>query len=239
MNSVFVIEIKDFDSNKEILHLNSLLSKEKQIRVEKFLKKEDIYRCILGELLLRYSLWNFYDYKVKNIKFLYNEFGKPRLYYTDNQNIHFNISHSGNWIVCGISNQPIGIDVECINNNVSDIAQRFFTNAENNYIKTQIPTEQAKAFFKIWTLKESYIKCVGKGLTIPLNSFSIIITEDEVLLYKNNKVDYSYSFISKKISNFSYLGLCIKNSDMAVCNVKINYITIQQILNWVYNNLEL
>ena len=109
MNSVYAIEIKDFDAIKEILNLKSLLSKEKQIRVEKFVREKDKCQCILGELLLRYSLWNFYDYKFKNIEFSYNEFGKPRLRYIDNRNIHFNISHSGNWIVCGIYNQPVGI----------------------------------------------------------------------------------------------------------------------------------
>lgn len=236
MNSVYAIEIKDFDAIKEILNLKSLLSKEKQIRVEKFVREKDKCQCILGELLLRYSLWNFYDYKFKNIEFSYNEFGKPRLRYIDNRNIHFNISHSGNWIVCGIYNQPVGIDVECIdnNNNISGIVQRFFTDVENYYIQMQIPNRQTEAFFKLWTLKESYIKCVGKGLSIPLNSFSINIIGDEILLYTNNKIDYSYSFISKKISDELCFGLCVNHNEKNVGDVNVINISVQQILDWAY-----
>lgn len=234
MNSIYAIDVKGFPQNDEIFSLKPLLSGEKRNQIDKYVKMEDKYRCIIGELLLQYSLWNYCDYKFSGIKLSYNEYGKPRLYDMRTYNIHFNISHSANWVVCAIFNKPVGIDVEyidCLSNN-SDIARRFFADIENDYIFKHSQISQTDAFYKLWTLKESYIKCMGKGLSIPLNSFSVILTEDRISLCQKNKIDYSCSFISRKIADDIYLGLCVSDYEEQIsCNNMI-YITIQQILDW-------
>lgn len=227
---VYAIHNRDYKSNKDIDSLIPIISEEKKTRVERFILKEDKNRCILGEVLVRFVLWNYFNYNLCDIKFKYNEYRKPILY--DNEDIHFNISHSGDWIVCGISDRPIGIDVEFITKDVDGIAQRFFVEEENTYINKQLPTKQYDAFFKIWTLKESYIKCIGKGLSIPLNTFYFKISEKNISFYKNEKLNCSYLFQSKRISDDYYLGLCTEKRDGKMWDGAINYISVQQLVNW-------
>lgn len=99
-------------------------------------------------------------------------YGKPFL--PRHPDFHFNISHAGQWIVCAFSSDRIGVDIEHCKQISMEIADRFFTPSEYKGIMKLPPHEQQLAFYKIWTQKESYIKAIGKGLTIPLNSIQAI-----------------------------------------------------------------
>lgn len=119
-------------------------------------------RCICAEALLRRALGR-KDYCLR-----YGENGKP--YLTDNDNFHFNISHSGRWVVIAYGSSPVGVDVQELRDKVPEgIAQRFFTGDEQSYVG-----DDSRRFFRIWTGKESYIKYLGTGLKTPLNSFSVL-----------------------------------------------------------------
>lgn len=86
--------------------------------------------------------------------------------------IDFNLSHSGNKVMCVISDMRVGCDVEEIKEN-SGVARRFFTKTE-----AELATDNPLMFTRIWTLKESFIKTTGEGLKRPLNSFRICFDED-------------------------------------------------------------
>lgn len=88
------------------------------------------------------------------------------------EEIHVNLSHSGDWAVCAVSDGSVGIDIERVKTADIAIAKRFFTPQEYNYIKNS--ALQDDAFFEMWVRKESFIKAVGKGLAIPLSSFSVL-----------------------------------------------------------------
>ena len=84
--------------------------------------------------------------------------------------VHFNISHAGKYIVCIVSDEPVGIDIELLKSADLKIAERFFTSDETEYIMLG---EQTLRFCEVWTMKESRIKREGLGLHKPLNSFSV------------------------------------------------------------------
>lgn len=87
-------------------------------------------------------------------------------------------------MLCVVDNKPVGIDIEEIKYiEYEEIAKRFFTAREFDYIVNQELCFQLNSFYEIWTLKESYIKCLGQGLSIPLKSFSI-----ELEKYENMKM---------------------------------------------------
>ncbi len=111
----------------------------------------------------------------------FNEYGKP--FYKEYPDIHFSISHSGTKVMCVISDKEVGCDVERIKNRNHDIAKRFFTTDEYSLIQSQ-PSEEERVnmFFRIWTLKESFVKCIGTGLSTELNTFSIIPSANAITI---------------------------------------------------------
>ena len=94
--------------------------------------------------------------------------GKP--YLPGYPGLHFNLSHSGPWGVCALSKAPVGVDVELVRPLRYDLARRFFTPGEQAWLRGRPEGE----FFRLWTRKESFLKALGKGLTLPLDSFSVL-----------------------------------------------------------------
>jgi 4'-phosphopantetheinyl transferase len=87
--------------------------------------------------------------------------------------------------------RQLGVDVENVHRMTScqELAKRFFAPSEYEYLRNLPPSLQRDAFFRIWTLKEAYIKAEGKGLSIPLASFSFRFSAEnpaEVTLTSNS-----------------------------------------------------
>ena len=102
---------------------------------------------------------------------LENGHGKP--YLRDYPDVHFSLSHSGDYAMCVISCFPIGCDIQKISDARTHVARRFFTPAEQLYLQSS-DNPQAE-FTRIWTRKESYVKMKGLGISAcPLTSFDVI-----------------------------------------------------------------
>ena len=101
-----------------------------------------------------------------------NGYGKPVF---RDVPIHFGLSHSENFAMCVMSEKPVGCDIEKIKKADMRVAERFFTGCEFEFL-LGISEENARneEFYRLWTMKESYIKWDGRGLEIPLNSFCVI-----------------------------------------------------------------
>lgn len=96
---------------------------------------------------------------------------KPMLDAPLSASFQFNLSHSGNLALCAVDAAPLGVDVETAAHPSLRIADRQFTPGETAWLRAQPDPEQA--FRRIWVLKESYLKALGCGLTMPLNAFEI------------------------------------------------------------------
>ena len=164
----------------------SYIPENKQKRIKRFLKYEDSLRTLIAEVLIRKIIMQ--ELKIPNgeIFFKINNYGKP--YLKDWDEFHFNISHSGKWVVCAISNKPVGIDVERIKDLNIKIADRFFSKEEVEDLYKIKKSERLKYFFDLWTLKESYIKADGRGMFLPLNSFSFGIKDNIITFKTENKL---------------------------------------------------
>ena len=138
---------------------------------------------LYGELMIRQVLKKQFSIKNEEIKLLKNDAGKP---YIKGFPIHFNISHAGDFVVCVFSEQAVGIDIEQIKEIDLKIAQRFFCQHEYEDLLAKQESEQLDYFYSLWTLKESYIKWLGTGLSTPLNSFCFSIAGTEILCADEN-----------------------------------------------------
>ena len=152
-------------------YLAMLPAKAKQ-RVLQYVRAEDLQRSLFGELLVRRMVSEKLNIPFGEIEIGFSSKGKPML--KGKNDLHFNLSHSGHWVVCAIANKPVGIDVEVIQPGKLKIAKRFFTDTEIKNLRSKEEQEQLHYFFDLWTLKESYLKVLGKGLTLALNSFSVV-----------------------------------------------------------------
>lgn len=175
MVEVYALNIRESVEKKIIHKLIKFISSDKAKRASNFRSREDSYRTVLGELLARYVICYESACLNKDIKMQLSVGKKPQLLYPNG--LFFNISHSGDWVICGISNCPIGVDIEHIKKNKCNlnVIERFFSSEEKNYLLNDgKDINTVTKFYRLWTLKESYVKADGRGLALPLKSFSII-----------------------------------------------------------------
>ena len=154
-------------------------------RIEKVnrLKPTDKKAQSIGvELLLRRAV-NEITGEDKNAEWDTDHNGK--LYLINHPKIHVNLSHSGDYAVCAVHDAPVGVDIQKMGEYDERIVNRFFTLDEAEYIKSA--ADKKSAFYIVWTRKESFLKATGKGLTVPLNSVSVL---DDTVIYEG----MSYTF---------------------------------------------
>ena len=140
------------------------------------------------------------------------------------QNIFFSISHSEHYVVISVGKCENGVDIECNSICDYDIAKHFFTGEEYRMI-----LHDKKMFARLWTLKESYTKTLGKGLKIPLNSFSVSVGNAETKKEKTKcfcNCSYvegcSYCFKEYLYDNYfiSVCGNCKISDELIILDLK-------------------
>ena len=88
--------------------------------------------------------------------------------------IYFNLSHSAHMALCAVSDVPVGCDIEQVTNAPLDIAERVFSDKERRYIwEGRSARETDRRFFRLWTMKESYLKMTGEGMNFPIERIEI------------------------------------------------------------------
>lgn len=164
-----------------------LCSLKEKKRSKEFYFEKDQSQFILSRAFLRTVLSHYLPTKPNEWQFIRNSFGKPSIQFPIYKNVlQFNLSHTKEWIVCAVTwNYDIGVDVECYLRQVKnkELACRFFAQQEVDQLSQLSVEKQKFHFFDYWTLKEAYIKACGKGLYIPLNSFSFELDQNEIKIH--------------------------------------------------------
>lgn len=162
-----------------------------QKKIMGYRRWQDAQLSLLGRILLYKGADNFSKkYKKANVK--YNKYKKP---YFEEDKIYFNISHSGEIVVCAVTDvSDIGIDIELQCDIQIEDFQLQMTKGEWAKIFTSI--NKLDSFYGYWTQKEAVIKNSGKGLSVPLKSFEILedvaIIEGKTFFLKEIKLHEKY-----------------------------------------------
>lgn len=164
--------------------LTSYISNERNEKIKYYKYKIDADRALIAEILCRVAIIENLNIKNSDIYFDIHEYGKPYLKF--HKDFHFNLSHSGDWVVCAIDDKHIGIDIEKVEILDLDISRNFFASDEYQDLLSQNPNNQLSYFYDLWTIKESYIKAYGKGLSLDLHSFSVGIKNENIILKKGS-----------------------------------------------------
>ncbi len=163
-----------------------MVSAERLAASLKFRFQNDRLRSIGGELLVRSAIRQRLGLKNDDIKFSKNHFGKPFL--TGSENFHFNISHSGELAICAISPYEIGCDCEFMDQeNKFDDIRSVFSESELLSIDSLSGMDRTMKCYEIWTVKESFIKCTGYGLSEDISKIETYGGYGRFRIRKNGK----------------------------------------------------
>lgn len=133
---------------------------DKQRRILRQRIKQNADNMLVGTILAKYMLRKVFHIPFSAQHISYGRYGKP--YLRDYPNVHFNISHSGQFVVCAVSANPIGVDVQVIVPYQRDVAKRVCSPEELMQIESS--PDPSVEFTKCWTQKEAYVKMKGTGL---------------------------------------------------------------------------
>lgn len=166
------ISAADYD---QALHLAGA---GKRQQIERYRFPDDARRSLFADMMIRYLAATTLGLRNDDLLFAKSIHGKP--YLTNDPHFQYNISHSGRYVLCGIHHSPIGVDIEQLQEVKPAVAKRVLSPEEypNVWINDALSPE---AFLVYWTLKESYMKCIGEGMLIPFNS---IVFEKSALDYQ-------------------------------------------------------
>jgi 4'-phosphopantetheinyl transferase len=115
--------------------------------------------------------------------------GKP--YLPDYPHICFNLSHSSGYIACAIGDKPVGIDVEVWKNRrTGEKVVKKFHPLERELYENTAADRQQELFYRLWVFKESFVKAMGEGLRIPLDSFCLSEDGKTVCQSRNDRTYY-------------------------------------------------
>lgn len=197
LESPEIMEGLSEERKHKILKLRQLLSRKQSLGAGKLLQK------ILESKGL--SMDDIY----------YDDNGKPLI-----KGLCFNLSHSEEAVVCAVGDSTVGIDIEKIRNVKDHIADRYFTDGENAHLAQFVERRQKEEFFRLWTMKESYMKYTGEGMKLALDSFEFQFLDD-IRVFRDGKQCEchikEYDVVDHKLT------VCAKENEFAD---KITYIEI-------------
>lgn len=151
-----------------------LLTEEERARRERFVFTRHRRLYLVTRALVRTTLSRYSSVDPGAWQFAAGPQGKPAIV-NEGIDLQFNLSHTDGIVVCALTRgHEVGVDVENVGRiaDFSGLSRRFFADPEHDDLMRRPPHRIAETFFHYWTLKESYIKACGGGLSIPLDSFA-------------------------------------------------------------------
>jgi 4'-phosphopantetheinyl transferase len=151
------------------------LSENELAQADRFHFAEHRRDFIVGRAFLRTALGRYLGVDGARVIFDYTTYGKPSIAGPKSQyGLFFNLTHSHHLALLAVTLEgDVGIDVEYVHNVDDGIPERYFSPSEVSALRALPKNLQQEAFFNCWTRKEAYIKSLGEGLSLALDSFDV------------------------------------------------------------------
>jgi 4'-phosphopantetheinyl transferase len=193
------------------------LDREERERAARFRIEADRREFIAAHALLRAMLTYYFGVPSPEWRFLVDANGKPWIDpQVGSHEIQFNISHTRGLVAAALASRgAIGVDVEEIDDAKADlaIAEGYFARSEVEILQRAPPSERTRCFFRLWTLKEAYIKAIGKGLSAPLNSFAFTFEPLRIASLSGGSEDANWRFAVLPASHRHVLSIATDRID--------------------------
>lgn len=171
---------RQFEDESVFSQALELVSPYRRQKIALLRHENDRNRSLAASLALDAALKN-YGLEERVMEYDIGQQGKPTLrYYPE---IHFSLSHSGDYAICSIGEEEIGNDIEWVREGKERVAERFFAEKELSWmLSAESSEEKEERMFRIWTIKESFLKVTGLGMSLPLKDFAVIMENDKASL---------------------------------------------------------
>lgn len=147
------------------------------------------------------------DYDENSRMYIDKESGKKLL---------FNITHAGELVAVAVAESCVGLDIECKDDKDFHVTERMFAPEDREYI-----LGNQNRFRDVWTIKESFLKCTGEGIVVPLNSFTVdyegIFKKPLKVISKGHEMKDDYYVMTERIVDGSYsFSVCMQKSNLVL-----------------------
>ena len=169
----------------------ALLSPDERERHERFYFDKDRHHYLVAHALVRTTLSRYADVEPAAWVFHSGPHGRPEVAGHDTTAaLRFNLTHTNGMVAVAVARgADVGVDAEGfrVRDTGVDIARRFFAPAETAHLERQPPADRLRVFLEVWTLKEAYIKAIGKGLTAGLDTFAMQLDEPPTVVFADDR----------------------------------------------------
>lgn len=180
MVNLYAIDIRVLPDPKENPAVLHDISSSRRKKVMSYLQADDRKRCLGAGILLACILP---IYGENPEKITYGPEGKPQV-----ENVHFNLSHSGDLVICAIGEKAVGCDIEKVGEEPEGVAKSFFHRNEAEYLQRFRGPERSEMFYRFWTWKESYVKMTGEGMKLSLQDFEILPEGERIRVRRGDEI---------------------------------------------------
>lgn len=186
------------------------VTENRRRKADRFTFEKDKRLCVGAELLLRKALVLAGAGTIVP-ETEEGEYGKP--YLKDYPGIRFNLSHSGDMVLCAISDREVGCDIELIEKvpNLNLMSRFFYRDEFEKIMNAGSAEEQMKTFYRFWTLKESFMKMKGLGMHLGPETFGIRLEKNTPRLICGEEGPVAYCFREYDSVKGYRCALCIEN----------------------------
>ena len=213
MVHLYAADIGSLPDPKEAPALLHELDTERKCRIMKYLKAEDRKRSLGAGLLLNRVLPR---YGASPDAVRAGADGKPEV-----EGIFFNLSHSGHIVICATAEKEVGCDVEKIVKAPEGVAERFFHTGESAYVNACMGEERDHRFFRIWTMKESYIKMTGEGMSLAFDRFELLPGPEKTNVRRDGKL------LSCRIMDYDIPGYTVSVCAKEEFSEHVEYVSLR------------
>jgi 4'-phosphopantetheinyl transferase len=197
----------------DVAPMHGLLDLSEQTKADRFRMAADRDAYIAAHALLRTTLSSFIDTAPGDWRFQIDVSGKPELELSQAPpHLHFSLSHTRGLAACAVGwPHALGIDAEKWRSPAPiELATRYFAPSEARLLATQAPTQQTSTFYRLWTLKEAYLKAIGQGLAAPLDGFSFTLDPAAITIAGQRATSTAWQFVEFQPGPTHSLALAVQ-----------------------------
>lgn len=203
--------------------LGAVLSAAERQRLQRFHFADHRRRYQIGHGALRTILAGYLRVEPAAIEFRQGPRGKP---YLAGAGPFFNLSHSGKLALIGVATSELGLDVEKVRHleSLTEIARKHFSPSEFEALDALQGEQRELAFYRCWTRKEAYIKALGEGLSMPLDTFDVSLCETpQFLACRDGREDPAHWSLLDVSPGPEFVGaLAIRARDVTVQRFRLD-----------------